>query len=98
MNQIAASNHRIYGPVILIAASIIVLLGRDLLDATQQQAKLKQIIAQQEQGVIRSRQVAASFEKMMRDLLQMAQTDADAKAIIAKYGIAINPPPVVRPK
>ena len=98
MNQTSESNGRTGWPIVLIAASLLLVLGRDLLDNNRQQAALKLTVARQEEGVAKSRDVAKGFEKMMRDLLQLAQTDTEAKAIVAKYGIAVNAPPAARPK
>ncbi|MCX6997800.1 MAG: hypothetical protein NTV49_12110 [Kiritimatiellaeota bacterium] len=93
MNEITESSDKAFWPIALVALSLILVLGRDLYVSSKQKVMLKQIGIQQDQGVLQSRQVAANFEKMMRDLLQLAQTDTDAKAIVTKYGIKITEPP-----
>lgn len=79
-------------PIVLIAATLIIILGQNLLTVREQKTALKQQVDQQQPALEQSRQIQARFQKMMVDLLQLAQTDADAKTIVAKYGIAVTPP------
>ena len=58
MNQTSESNGRTGWPIVLIAASLLLVLGRDLLDNNRQQAALKLTVARQEEGVAKSRDVA----------------------------------------
>jgi hypothetical protein len=83
-------------PIVLIALSLIIVLGQNLLTARAQKSALNQVLAQQKPAIEQSRQVAARFTKMMGDLLQLAQTDAEAKAIATKHGIAFTPGPAAR--
>jgi len=80
-------------PIALIGLSVIVILGQNFLQMREQQTALKQITDQQRPVVEQSRQVQMRFQKMMMDLLQLAQTDNDAKQIVTKYGIAVQTPP-----
>ena len=94
MNEIReSSSGKSFAAIALIGLSLAIVLGRDLYLTTKQKTALRQISAQQDQGVLQSRQVAANFEKMMRDLLELAKTDSEAKAIITKYGITVTQPP-----
>ena len=82
-----------FWPIALIAASLIIILGQNLLTVREQKSALKQLVDQQAPVLDQSRQVQARFQKMMMDLLQLAQSDAEAKTIVTKYGIAVTPPP-----
>ena len=79
--------------IALIAISLICILGQNLLTVREQKATLTQMVEQQKPTLEQSRQVQIRFQKMMVDLLQLAQTDKEAQALVAKYGIAITPPP-----
>ena len=80
-------------PVALVAISIICFLGPTAWDASRIKSELSSVRDQQTATLQKSQPVLAGFQKMMMDLLQRAQAgDADAKAIIAKYGIAVQQP------
>ena len=83
-------------PIVLIALSLIVVLGQTLLTVREQKSALNQMIEQQKPAVEQSRQAAALFTKMIKDLLQLAQTDADAKAIATKHGISFKSAPAAK--
>jgi len=80
-------------PIALVALSLICILGQNFLGMHDQQKALQQLKDQQTPTVEQSRQVQMRFQKMMMDLLQLAQTDNEAKQIVTKYGIAVQPPP-----
>ena len=53
---------------------------------------------QQVKMVDQSRRVQAGLQKFARDLIEVAKTDEDAKAIVTKYGISVtNPAPAAAP-
>ena len=91
-DQIQENKFNLFWPFVLLAASLIVILGQNLLTVREQKANLTQVVEQQKPTLEQSRQVQMRFQKMMMDLLQLAQTDAEAKTIVTKYGIAITPP------
>ena len=92
-DQIQVENKlNLFWPFALLAASLIIVLGQNLWTVRDQKAALTNAIDQQRPALEQSRQVQVRFQKMMVDLLQMAQTDAEAKTIVTKYGIAITPP------
>jgi len=91
-DQLQENKFNLFWPFVLLAASLIVILGQNLLTVREQKANLTQVVEQQKPTLEQSRQVQMRFQKMMVDLLQLAQTDAEAKTIVTKYGIAINPP------
>lgn len=79
-------------PIALVAVSIICFLGPTAWDAKDIKSGLTSMRDQQAVTLQKSQPVLAGFQKMMMELLQLAQTDADAKAITAKYGIAVQQP------
>jgi hypothetical protein len=84
-------------PIALVAISIICFLGPTAWDASRIKTDLTAARDQQAAGLAQSQPSMARFQKVMMDLLQLAQTDADAKQIIAKYGIAVQQPPQAQP-
>ena len=47
----------------------------------------------EEEAVKKARDAETDVQKLVVDLLDVAKIDADAKAIVDRYGIKINPPP-----
>ena len=78
-------------PLALLAISLICVMVTNLQSTLDQQTVLKRQKDTQTPIVEQSRQVQARFQKMMMELLQLAQTDGEAKTVIAKYGIGIQP-------
>jgi uncharacterized protein YigA (DUF484 family) len=79
-------------PVMIISISLIVLLGWQVSVASTQRTNLENLITRQEPAVTQSQQVQQSVSKLAADLLQAAQTDDTAKAIVTKYKIQQNTP------
>lgn len=79
-------------PIVLVGISLICFLGPNYSALRDQQKALQGLKDQQLPIVDQSRQVQIRFQKMMMDLLQLAQTDKEAQAIVQKYGIAVQPP------
>ena len=80
-------------PIALVAVSIICFLGPTAWDASQIKTNLTAARDQQATGLAQSQPIMARFQKMMMELLALSQTDADAKQIVTKYGIAVQAPP-----
>ncbi len=80
-------------PLVLLSASFIVLLFWQVKMSSTQKDLFENAITRQEAAVNQSQQVQASVTKLVTDLLQAAQTDDAAKAIVAKYKIQQNAPP-----
>jgi hypothetical protein len=91
VNQETEKSYSAFLPVLLVALSFVILLGRDLSLTRQQKGALKQMHEQQTVNVEKSRQAQAAFEKLMRDLIRLAQTDQDARAVVTKYNINFTP-------
>ncbi|TAN39048.1 MAG: hypothetical protein EPN23_00620 [Verrucomicrobia bacterium] len=83
-------------PIVLLALTLILVLGQNLLTVRDQKSALNQVVDQQKPAIEQSRQASARFTKMMQDLWQLAQTDAEAKAIVAKHGIAFTSAPATK--
>ena len=79
-------------PLTLIAASLIVLVGWDLSVAAQAHANALQLREQQGKMVEQSKKVQTDLEKLARDLIEVGESDSDAKAIVTKYNISVTAP------
>jgi predicted PurR-regulated permease PerM len=80
-------------PLTLLAVSFLIILVWQLTNITSQRSGLQNLIQNQQQAVQQSRQVQTGLEKLVNDLLDLAQNgDADAKAIVTKFGIARQAP------
>jgi hypothetical protein len=80
-------------PLVLLSVSFIILLGWQVKMSSTQKDLFENAITRQEPAVNQSQQVQASVTKLVSDLLQAAQTDDAAKAIVTKYKIQQNAPP-----
>jgi hypothetical protein len=81
-----------FWPVFLLAVSLAIFLGWQTTQAIRQHMASLRLADQQAVLAGRAAQTEASLQAMMMDLLKLSQTDADAKAIVARYGIKFNPP------
>ena len=79
-------------PIVLIGLSLVCILGPNYWGMREQKTALENLKKQQVPVLDQSRQVQVRFQKMMMDLLQLAQTDKEAQALVTKYGIAVQPP------
>jgi hypothetical protein len=80
-------------PLVLLCASFIILLAWQVKMSSTQKDLFENAITRQEPAVNQSQQVQASVTKLVTDLLEAAQTDDTAKAIVTKYKIQQNAPP-----
>jgi hypothetical protein len=103
-----SSGGKSFLPIVLISLSLIVFLSwqwnviaknRDNLNTTKQ--KLDEFVTNNipklDDQVAKARQVQSGLEKLVLDLLEVAKTDADAKAIVTKYNIQQQAPPAGAP-
>ncbi len=77
-------------PLLLIAASLIMVLSWNLAMAWKQKTHVDRTAIQQEIQLDQAVQAEAKLRAIMTDLLELAKTDADASAIVKRYKIAIN--------
>jgi len=91
-------------PILLISLSLIFLFAWELKNISQQREALqtsRQKLDDYAQGnmprlddqVQKAKQVQAGLEKLVMDLLDVAKTDPEAKAIVDKYKIQQQAPP-----
>jgi hypothetical protein len=79
-----------FWPLLLVGLSLIAVLVWQLRAATQVKEHGGQMRDQQVKLVDQSRRVQAGLQKFARDLMEVAKTDDEAKAIVTKYGIAVT--------
>ena len=79
-------------PLVILAISIIVLLGWQVNQSSNQRTMLENALTRGEAAVTQAQQVQGTVSKLASDLLEAAQTDDTAKAIITKYNIKQNAP------
>ena len=79
-----------FWPVMLVGLSLIAVLVWQLRAATQVKEHGAQMRDQQVKLVNQSRREQAGLQKFARDLIEVAKTDDEAKAIVTKYGIAVT--------
>ena len=80
-----------FWPQLLVAMSVMLFLGWQLTAALQQRQSLRHLVDQQSVLVNQAAQVEGAFKAMMTDLVSLSSSDADARAIVAKYRISFNP-------
>lgn len=79
-------------PILLVAASIALLLVWQVKNISQQRTGLQSAIFQMQEPAKQSQQVQGSLQKLVVGLLDLAQSDQQAKAVVDKYGIKQNAP------
>jgi len=86
-------------PFALLTVAIAIIFAIATLDTWRQRSNLQKLrqqlaTAYHEREPMReqSKNVQQALEKIVRDLLKLAATDADAQAIVTKYGIQLNEP------
>ncbi|MEI8233246.1 MAG: hypothetical protein WCH57_01020 [Verrucomicrobiota bacterium] len=79
-------------PLALLGVSFALLLVFQVSVLLPQRTFLQQVLTQNEQGVQQSKQVQASLQRLVMDVVTAASDDKDAQSIIAKYGIQVSGP------
>ena len=88
----AQRRHNGFVPLVLVALSFIIILTWELVTGNQARANGRQLREQQSRLVEQSKQIQSGLEKLARDLINVANSDNDAKALVAKYQINISNP------
>jgi hypothetical protein len=91
-SQPFARRHTGFVPLVLIALSFIIILAWELYVGNQARTNGLRLREQQSKLVDQSKQIQLGLEKIARDLIDVASTDNDAKALVTKYNININNP------
>lgn len=82
-----------FWPLCIMALSLAVFMGWQVTTAAQQYFALLRLADQQTVMTGQAAQAESQLKALMMDLLQLSKTDADARAIVSKYGIKFNPAP-----
>ena len=77
-------------PLVILSISFIVLLGWQVKVTASQRTQLENMITRQQAAVTQAESVQGTVSKLATDLLEAAQTDDAAKAIVTKYRIQNN--------
>jgi hypothetical protein len=92
MNMSETSNTTFspFWPLCLMALSLVIILGWQLVAGIQQYRGSLQLVDQQAVLAKQAVQTESKLQSMMTDLLLLAKTDTQAQAIVAKYRITLN--------
>ncbi len=95
MNTVQETNSNQYTafwPLCLLALSIGILLGWQVLLAGQQYISLQRMAEQQAVTTQQAAQAESKLQAIMMDLVELSQSNKEALAIVKKYGIKVTPP------
>jgi Tfp pilus assembly protein PilO len=76
----------------LLAGAVVIYLGWQCLLVGKGRSALANQAEQRQQLVKQSKAVQADLEKLANGLVELAKTDATAKALVDRYGISVSPP------
>ncbi len=79
-------------PLLLLALSSLIFLTWNLTVAVQQHEAGLRIADQQQEQLTQATAVESRLRQMMQDLVDLAGRNADAAAIVKKYGISFRGP------
>jgi|APCry1669188910_1035180.scaffolds.fasta_scaffold08753_3 hypothetical protein len=79
-----------FWPLGLMAISLVVFLGWQVVAAAQQYISLVRLSDQQAVLTSQATQAETKLQTMMMDLLKLSLSNPEAKAIVNKYGIKFN--------
>jgi preprotein translocase subunit YajC len=79
-------------PLVILAISLIVLLGWQVSQTSSQRTMLENALTRGEAAVTQAQQVQGTVSKLAQDLLDAAQTDDTAAQIVKKYNIKQTAP------
>lgn len=80
-------------PVLLLGLSVLLFFVFQISQLAAQRGAIETTIGRQDQVVKQSRQIQDMLKGVALDLLNVAKSDDNAKAIVAKYNIQQQPPP-----
>jgi hypothetical protein len=80
-------------PLTLVSASLLIILSWQIYLSLQTRSNARAQFEQRKQLVEQSTKVQGGLENLLNDLLTLAETDKDAKAVVDKYQIRRNAPP-----
>lgn len=88
---VARSYHGFW-PVLLIGLSILLILAWEVRINMLTRESARQLQQQQVAVVEQATKVQAGLEKLVRGLVELAKTDAEAQKLVTKFGIKLNNP------
>lgn len=80
-------------PLALLSASLLIILSWQIFLSLQTRTNARAQFEQRKQLVEQSTKLQGGLETLVNDLLTLAETDKDAKAVVDKYQIRRNTPP-----
>lgn len=80
-----------FWPLLILALSFAVLLAWQVRLSLQQRKLMKNQLTQREEVAQQSLKVQGELKRLVDDLIRFAKYDADAKALLGKYGISQQP-------
>ena len=81
-----------FWPVLLIGLSVLFIFAWEVRINMLTRESARQLQQQQVTLVEQSTKVQAGLEKLVRGLVELAQTDEEAKSLVTKFGIKLNNP------
>lgn len=81
------------GPAVLVALALTLFLGWQLWAGLRQYQSAGQVWDQQEVTARQAAEAKRKFEAMMMELIELAETHAEARRIIRKYNVKFTPEP-----
>jgi hypothetical protein len=85
--------HNAFLPVLLLSISLLTVFVWQLVGSFQQRSMLQNSIQRQDELVSQAGAVQKSLERLLTDLLELAKTNEQARAVVEKYKIARQTPP-----
>ena len=80
-----------FWPVLLIGISLVLVLSWEIWIGAAMRRSAQQLQDQQVRMVDQSNKVQQNLEKLVRGLVDLAKTDAEAQKLIDKFGIKVAP-------
>lgn len=91
MSAAPSTDRSPFWPLCLMALSLVIILGWQLTAGIQQYSASRRMAEQQALMAQQAAQTESKLQAMMTDLLLLAKTDPEAKTIVEKYRIKMNP-------
>lgn len=95
MSQNDAPSRETFGPfvpLLILSVALVVFFAWDLSSVVQQRMNGLRIAEQQQQQLVQAADVENKLRQIMIDLVVLAKQNPDAAALVAKYGVAFQPP------
>ena len=83
----------VFWPVLLLGVSLLMVLAWEIWIGADTRRSAQQLQDQQVRVVDQSKQVQQNLEKLVRGLVDLAQTDEEARKLVNKFGIKVTSPP-----